>query len=748
MAINLKNISYMARTTAKLYLDERWGGYVDIGRGRVQISNLGERITNSQGRGTYTLEMWLRLAAGTTATREQTLLTWGDLQVTYNGTRMQFLDRKTRQVTHVWYGANQWFQLAFSNGRIGTLGRESGDIYINGRLENSTMSFPTDADNFVIGDVPTRKERARQNMNYATGSSLGLIRLYNRSLERSEIENNYMSEARLYGLVMDTMTQPVSHGLILQLKARKGRVQHGYWRAESLTHTHAGKNITSIYKMSTELSELSNLISSLYKGATGQGQGKAQGTKGRVQNNELEGNIIVLSRNPEMFMNTLNKPTDNITTGLIRQTQGRPRGADYTSIFENPLKIKLLINYLQARPEHFLALLKSNVLTTEQLITLNNAMQTGGAILGPGSNTVEGFSDYIAVTPETLSNYSAALDLMRNKIQRFQGQPMRTAPPPDTGSFAPFLSELARSTGQIADLMGYQHHKAVAAERAAHVRKAQHDYMSTIRNLNAKIDNSMQRSQMLESLLREQHGLLGLIMSQRSGKCIGAIENTGQIRHNAEARRKGAQSPYNIMINPQTYSVNLAHILRQRKLIGAPVSQVMKEARSIGSRMQILGQCVNVQSKTVGLIVREEGANHYLPTQTSEPAPDIPILAIVSDGQHMPASGTQITKAKTERKSQGGDKGTGKDKEGRKGKTGQLGCPGGKCPLGYKAQPLDGAKDPKDLDKPWTADAKKPAAPVLNPAGVPVQTPAELAAKAPTIGGKVKALIPTFHNLT
>ena len=143
----------MAKCTSKMTMDERWGGHMDIGnRGNVSIQV--KKLEH------YTIELWLRLKKYPIIHRKKdnqqvmidpTVLTVGNVRVTYDDKKIKFKDHKTYQAVYVNYEPEQWFQLAISNGKTGSLGYDTGSIYINGKEVNTTMIFPPDISLFKIG---------------------------------------------------------------------------------------------------------------------------------------------------------------------------------------------------------------------------------------------------------------------------------------------------------------------------------------------------------------------------------------------------------------------------------------------------------------------------------------------------------------------------------------------------------------------------------------------------------------------
>jgi hypothetical protein len=113
------------------------------------------------------------------------------------------------------------------------------------------------------------------------------------------------------------------------------------------------------------------------------------------------------------------------------------------------------------------------------------------------------------------------------------------------------------------------------------------------------------REQELMKMLRIQTLLLGLIIS-KSGKCIGYVDNRGNIKH---CDASSAVGPYWIYIKPTSDAIPYAG------------TGEFKYART-------LGQCVDVKGKTIAEIVRKNNSNHIALTKKSR----APVIAMVLPG--------------------------------------------------------------------------------------------------------------------
>ena len=546
------------------------------------------------------------------------LLVLGGTQIYYDETHIHFKTSVGSSVSNckIPYVTETWFQLVLTNGQVGQLGHDVGGVYINGKGTSESIIFPAELHNITIGIDVRKGDMLRLNNKYPSESSLGIIRIYNKILDKYEIYNNFLSGGRKYGILMETEASAVSNELYIELIPLKSNIQNNYWYSTEQIKIQELKNIKKIpinnYKMDNDLKQLESILKGL----------SMQPIKAKSAPNEVEGNIIILSRNPEMFLKNLQYPPDKITNQLMRKTQVDIKQSDYVSIFDNPFKIKLLVTYMRSTPKHFLALLKSNVLTNEQLTILNSALQSNDTILTDSTRTQQGGAFVMngKINIPDIEYYDTALELLNNKVRNMTPPTYRE--PRSVGKYTPYLNDLAQSTTQIADIMSYNHNKQVLREK----QNEKNQYMDTIQYLNDKITNAEQRTLQLEKLLKKQKSLMGLIVSKRSGKCIGAIDTKGDIKH---CSHKEAQSPYNIIVNKDVHKINIASIIEQQKLSGDTADEVVKKVAAT-THMNVLGQCINTTSKVVGLIVRQGHANHYIPTKTGEPLQDIPILAILT----------------------------------------------------------------------------------------------------------------------
>ena len=112
------------------------------------------------------------------------------------------------------------------------------------------------------------------------------------------------------------------------------------------------------------------------------------------------------------------------------------------------------------------------------------------------------------------------------------------------------------------------------------------------------------RESELMNMLRMQSMLLGVIISRQTGKCIGAIDNQGVIKH---CDASSASGPYRIIIKPTSHDE-----------IPYAGTGAVKGALPIG-------QCVGMDGKTVAELVRKNQRNRIALTKSSR----APVIAIV-----------------------------------------------------------------------------------------------------------------------
>lgn len=101
------------------------------------------------------------------------------------------------------------------------------------------------------------------------------------------------------------------------------------------------------------------------------------------------------------------------------------------------------------------------------------------------------------------------------------------------------------------------------------------------------------------SVVNNDHTLIGIIVSQPTGKCIGIIDKQGRIKH---CDGKDALSPYTVMLK----------------------SNVVDKPKTTGKE-QVLGQCVDVSGATVAELVRKNKKNSIRPAKKSKAR----VLAVV-----------------------------------------------------------------------------------------------------------------------
>jgi hypothetical protein len=157
--------------------------------------------------------------------------------------------------------------------------------------------------------------------------------------------------------------------------------------------------------------------------------------------------------------------------------------------------------------------------------------------------------------------------------------------------------------------------------------------LSDIKNLNKDIVVDKDRNMYLKKLLEQNKGLMGVIISKPTGKCVGTIENSGKMNH---TDGDFAKSPYNIVV--KSNELNIQNMLMKNDLHGLPAHEIVLKIMNLPN-VRILGQTVDMQGKIVGLILRMDKTNNYIQTQKDDPLPNIPILAILQKTKTAPDVG-------------------------------------------------------------------------------------------------------------
>ena len=173
------------------------GGYLDISNPNnfIKIDNL-KLSTN------YTLEFWLRLK----------YVSNNNIAKFYKDDVLIFeiiYDEKfiyVNQSTKIPITNDKWAHIVIMRGKTDTIGSDRGSIYINGIFFTYIDILPNlqsmnNAYLFKNSNAPNE-----YNKNYHDLSNCSLVRMYDRSLNVDEIQNNYLKDAAHFGL-LDEQTE-------------------------------------------------------------------------------------------------------------------------------------------------------------------------------------------------------------------------------------------------------------------------------------------------------------------------------------------------------------------------------------------------------------------------------------------------------------------------------------------------------------------------------------------------------------
>ena len=611
--------------------DQRWIGHYNISTSKLTIDS------PTALDHTWTIEMWLNLKPFPLVRGR------GTNQLTVKPLEIKYTDKYLIvNGTQIKYQQQEWFQLVLVSGSEGSLVRDSIRAYINGKLVNHSISGPSNINRLVFKNHSIRKNPLE------TGSMLGLVRMYNVPLGKHYIRNNYSSNAAQFGLELYASGPVTKYGLVKIVPKPKD------------IDIDAKKNATTSYsKMnSSELHQLSKL----FVGSANRPRARARHVSSSCQNKQrhptkkaIPSNVFkvmsLLNSNPEMFMNMLQGQANAKAKATATDSQASISVEEADSLFSDPVKVELLVSYFKRSPKSLIAVLKNNLLNSEQLSKLRSNFDR---------NDSDGFHDY---NPD-LEQALALLDSKANL------HPQQSAP-------------IVDSLDRIANIMQYDRKK----QQIIRDVNAKHGVLSSIKRLNDSSLTNEAKLNQLEKVLAKQNEILGLVVSQRSGKCVGAIKGNGKIKKAptvSACKCKGRcnctnndSSPYNIILNTQQYQVNMKNILNQHQLQGQTIKKLVKISQKPSSELTIVGQCVNRNYLTIAAIVVYKKENHYLPTTASKPYPGLPILAMIDAN---PEEDT-IVQSKTEATATTEivDEATEADAEAT------AECASGKCGPGFKA---------------------------------------------------------------
>ena len=600
--------------------DQRWNGHYNISTSKLVIDTSIQPHTQ-----TWTMELWLNLKPFPLKSESRSRS--GSNRLTMKPLEIKYTDKYLIiNGTQIKYQQQEWFQLVLVSGSEGSLVRDSIRAYINGRLVNHSISGLSSINRLVFKNYSIRKNPLE------SGSMLGLVRIYNVSLGKHYIQNNYSGNSSQFGLELVIGGPITKHGLIKTLPKPKKDVK---------------KNaITSYSKMdSSELHQLSKLFASMQSPSARpkpkQSKRSCRGSRSRSRHSMVKKQIppnvfklmSLLNSNPEVFMRRLQQGA------LIDRSEPAPESSismeETDSLFSDQVKVDLLVSYFKRSPKSLIAVLKNNLLNSEQLTKLMFSFNKSDS---------DGFHDY---NPD-LEQALALLDATQQQLH-LQRQP-RSLPQvatPDT--------RIADSLGQIADMMNHDRQK----QRIIRDVKAKNNVLSSIKRLNDSSLTNEAKLNQLEKVLAKQNEILGLVVSQRSGKCVGTIKGNGKIKKaptiagacKCKSKSKGRcncannSSPYNIILNTKKYQVNMKNILNQHQLQGQTIKKLVKIAQKPDSEITIVGQCINRDHLTIAAIVVYKKENHYLPTITSKPYPGLPILAMIDANPKEKAESEAVAEA-------------------------------------------------------------------------------------------------------
>lgn len=635
--------------SAEIHNDDRWGKYYNIGKDIVTLRDLKYRY--------YTVEIWLKLTYYPSISSTNKLHRPVFMRV--NDQLCKFSDK------HIYVGRSwnkfphgEWFQLVISSGDNSQLGAQPGRLYINGKSVDKSLDTPDVLNGLSIGNMVPKKHKSLSNPLYVD-NMMGLMRIYNRSLDPIEIENNYTASAPIYGLIMDTYSSYVKHGLKHILpKPSKPSIQ-----CTKKSIVKKEKNISENIMNNAELQKLSKLFAQIHndikhvsapkpkkkvtcKNITAE---SPQGALKKMKN--INADIVMLNGNPDTFVRMLRgqEQPDRATQQMMKveASHSEPENV-YSSILNNPFKAKLFVTYLKQNPKNFVKILDSNQLNLDQLAQLNNYLQAG-------AGAREGFVNYSADYEHALDMLNEYLHQMPRQIpQRQQHAPvqiqvsdMDSMPPMQRPSIKEMqrpsmkemqrpsqpsmdlsgLSGLSDSARQIANVMTENHREKLAVRK--HRRRMR--LMHKLKNMNEGISDAKKRVFKLQRLLAIQNKVLGLIINKQNGKCVGAIKSNGAIKP-VKKTKKSQNGPMKIIMNSRNYQVNLANILKQHQMHNLSIRELVEQSKN-DKHTILIGQCINRSGKTIAVIVRYGQENHYIPTVESEPHPNLPVLAVIDVNQ-------------------------------------------------------------------------------------------------------------------
>lgn len=204
---------------AKLYENEPpyWiqsGGYLDISNPNnfIKIDNL--KLTTN-----YTLEFWLRLKYVSNNNiakfyKDDVLL----FEIIYDD---KFI--YVNQSTKIPIINHKWAHIVIMRGKTDTIGSDRGSIYVNGIFFGYIDVLPNLQSMNNVYLFKNSNAPNEYNKHYHDLSNCALVRMYSRSLNVDEIQNNYLKDASYFGLLEEqneTFRTYVNDNLVFYLECR------------------------------------------------------------------------------------------------------------------------------------------------------------------------------------------------------------------------------------------------------------------------------------------------------------------------------------------------------------------------------------------------------------------------------------------------------------------------------------------------------------------------------------------------
>lgn len=590
----MADVRVQATLNTSFESDIRWGGSFGISDGTIDVSQY--PISASE----WTLELWLWLI------NDGRLLKFNDEQDTtirYSNTKLTI--SHSDRITNTTYTSQLavpngiWFQLAISKGKLGKINGMT-NVYINGKnaLElPHKLLYGVTLKNFKIGSGNGSRNKKR-NKNTIT-SMLGRMKIYDRPLDEYEVLNNFYSCAKFYSISPETLRNPVKYGLVASFIAERMFIKNNRWIPE--------KEI--IVDNMNKTDDIANLLSSLGSDILKDVKMDCVTEKPNPAT-DIDSILTLLNKNPEYFLSLLKKQNMQDSLMLTRQS-AEPN--DFDSIFINPLKSKLLAQYLTLNPQKFLELIQSGKMRPDHLeklwLLFRNSINSGiiggktgigtgtGSGSGIGNGTLGGGRDGSPMINPRLYQALGLLEFKHNKNKHQQKRHKK---------------HIIKSGSQYDDNLMLSHDH----------------FVKLIKKINSSQQASSERIKKLEKILAKQQQILGLMINPQ-GQCFGMIDQLGKI-HQKSASFSFAPmhqpSAYEIIMNSNAYQHQMQRILERNNVNLIPTVQ---NIQSIG--IKIVGQYINRVNHVVGLMIQknDEASFDYIPVVESAIYNGIPVIGII-----------------------------------------------------------------------------------------------------------------------